>query len=101
MAKSRAQIERESTDAVLAQMEARGIIEEDNYCEWNDGDLVSIAREPGVFTFHSVRVDEDGRPLWANVWGGIKGQEASRSFEVDRLETFGKIKRRGRRKKAV
>ena len=100
MAKSKAAIERESIAAIEAQMKARGVIEVNHYLDWVAGDMVSITGEAGVFNFKSVRVDSEGNPKWANVWGGPKDQEALRSFALDRLEPFTKIKRRGKKKVA-
>ena len=98
MAKSKAVIERESLAAVRAQQAALGVVEVDHYLDWKAGDQVSVVGEAGVFNFMSVRVDADGMPQWVNLWGGPKDQECLRSFALDRLEPFTKIKRRGRKK---
>ena len=99
--KSKARIERESEEAVLAQLSERGVIEVDHWLDWANGDPISIVGEAGVFTFLSVRVDKDGQPRWANVWGGPAKQEMMRSFPLEKLETFTKIKRRGKKKVAT
>lgn len=97
MAKSKAVIERESEEAIFEQQRQIGVIEIDHWNEWKRGDTVSVHGEAGVFNFISVRVDAKGNPRWANVWGGPKDQEALRSFDLDRIEVFTKIKRRGKR----
>jgi hypothetical protein len=86
-------------DAVRQQRIDMGIIERAEWGEWKTGDVVGIAREAGHFRFISVRVDTEGNPLHANVYGGIKGSEAFRSFDVDRLQT--NAAKRNRRKKVV
>ena len=91
---------RAAEKAVFAQLTERGVVESDHYEDWKQGDLVSITGEAGVFNFLSVRLDEYGNPRWANVYGGPKGQEMHRSFNLNRLETFSKIKRRGSKKVA-
>lgn len=98
MAKSKAVIERESEEAVSEQQRQMGVIEVDHWLEWVSGDKVSIAGEAGVFNFMSVRLDSDGNPKWVNVWGGPSKQEMLRSFAINRLESFTKIKRRGKRR---
>jgi hypothetical protein len=90
-----------ASDAVAEQQRQMGVIEVDHYLEWTRGDHVSIFGEAGVFTFLSVRVDEEGNPKWANVYGGPSKQEMFRSFELDRLEKFVKIKKRRNRKVAT
>ena len=88
---------RASEAAVREQLAARGVVESDHYLEWTRGDNVSIDGEAGVFTFLSVRLDAEGNPVWANVYGGPTKQEMHRSFSLDRVETLTKIRRRGRR----
>jgi nicotinic acid phosphoribosyltransferase len=94
---SKADKEQLMADAVYEQMRQMGVIEIDHYGEWKKGDTINVDGEAGVFTFLSVRVDAEGNPRWANVWGGPSKQEMMRSFDVDRLESFTKIKRRGKR----
>lgn len=89
---------RQASEAVAQQLLDRGVLECKTYDQWTEGDILNIQGEAGVFNFQSVRLDGEGNPLWANVWGGPKGQEASRSFALDRLEPYkGRIKRRGRK----
>lgn len=85
-------------EAVKEQQLRMGVNEVDHYLEWTRGDHISITGEAGVFTFISVRVDEAGNPKWANVYGGPSKQEMFRSFTLNRLEKFAKIKQRGKRK---
>ena len=90
---SAAAIARESAEAVQAQMRARGIDDRPTWGTWQRGDMCGIVNEGGIFTFHSVRLDEFGNAQ--HVWGQSQTKEF-RTFDPDRLTT--KIRKTTRRR---
>jgi hypothetical protein len=96
---SKVALQRLAEEAVAQQIAERGIVTVGEWGEWKNGEHCGISREAGHFTFLSVRVDDSGNPMHVNVWGGIKGSEAFRSFDVGRLQA--KAVKRSRRKKVV
>ena len=84
---SKVALQRLAEEAVAQQIAERGIVTVGEWGEWKNGEHCGISREEGHFKFISVRVDPEGNPLHVNVYGGVKGEGAWRSFDVDRLQT--------------
>src|ERR1039458_2176404 len=82
---SKVALQRLAEEAVAQQIAERGIVTVGEWGEWKNGEHCGISREEGHFKFISVRVDENGNPLHVNVYGGVKGEGAWRSFDVDQI----------------
>src|ERR1035437_5526338 len=83
---SKVALQRLAEEAVAQQIAERGIVTVGEWGEWKNGEHCGISKEEGHFKFISVRVDPEGNPLHVNVYGGPKGSEAWRSFDVSRLQ---------------